>query len=282
MRIGLGFGPRSLAFAMALAVPALAAGVALAAGNIGVTAAAQNHVDGVMGAQTTPLTVGSPVYQNEHVRTAPASSAQLLFQDQTSLSVGPSSDVTLDTFVYDPATNSGSAVLTATRGALRFVSGTQQPHNYQIRTPVATIGVRGTVVDAIVTDHSTSVILGECCADLKLDTCGPNNPPPPQGQEPAGDCLYHLDVVGEGFTIFEDGRVDGPFTFDGSEHDGVRQQTFPLHTSQFAIESHDAETSSPLETGSGALDLTDQTNIQDNVCTGPDCGCPDCGPGILT
>jgi hypothetical protein len=280
MRIGWGFGPRSLATALVLALPAIVAtSPSLAAGTIGVAAATQNHVDGIMGAQTTPLKVGSPVYQNEHVRTAPASSAQLLFQDQTSLSVGPSSEVTLDTFVYDPATNSGSAVLTATRGALRFVSGTQQPHNYQIRTPVATIGVRGTVVDAVVTDRSTSIILGECCADIQLQSCGPRNEPPNQNGN--GDCLYHLDVVGDGFTIFEDGRVDGPFTFDGSEHDGVRSQTFPLHTSQFAVESHDPETGSPLGAGAGDVtDRTDQTTIQNDTCQGTDCGCPDCGPGF--
>jgi len=274
-QIRLGFGPRVLVLAMAMALPM---GLAHAEDKIGVAAAAHNRVDGVMGGQTTPLKVGSPVYQNEHVRTAPGSTAQLLFQDQTSLSVGPSSDVTLDKFIYDPASNTGSAVLTATRGAFRFVSGTQEPHNYQVRTPVATIGVRGTVVDGIVTDHSTSIILGEGAADITLQTCGPNQPPPQPGRDQAhhdGECLYHLDVVGEGFTIFDDGRVDGPFVFDGSETDGVKSTTFPLHTTQMAVESHDPENSAV----SDAAERGDETAFGQD-CAGTDCGCPDCGPGF--
>jgi hypothetical protein len=279
-RIVRGFGPRVLAFLFAAMLPgALATGAAVAADNIGVTSAAQNHVEGVMGSQTTPLKVGSPVYQNEHVRTAAASTAQLLFRDQTSLSVGPSSDVTLDKFVYDPATNSGSAVISATRGALRFVSGTQEPHNYQLRTPVATIGVRGTVVDTLVDEHKTSVILGECCADITLAACSLNAAPPPAPQQqpqPNGECLVHLDVVGTGFTLFDDGRMDGPFVFDGSEHDGVGSTTFPLHTSQMAVESHEPDTASTQD----LVERGDETTILDQECTGPDCGCQDCGPGF--
>src|SRR5690606_1727955 len=44
----------------------------------------------------------------------------------------------------------GNVVLNATRGAFRFVSGSQQSRSYQVRTPVATIGVRGTIFDIYV------------------------------------------------------------------------------------------------------------------------------------
>jgi hypothetical protein len=267
------FGPRVAALAIAAVLPiALAGSTATAADKIGVAAAAQNRVEGVVGGQTTPLRVGSAVVQDQRVRTGPGSTAQLLFLDQTSLSVGPSSDVKLDKFIYDPSRSQGSVVLSATRGAFRFVSGTQQPSNYQIRTPVATIGVRGTVVDTIVTDTSTSVILGEGGADMTLNVC--ENRPPEQRQ--GADCLYHLDVVGQGFTLFDDGRVDGPFVFDGSQSDGVKSTPFPLNPSRYAIEAHDNEdpaTSDLAERG-------DEIAAEQSVCTGDDCGCPDCGPGF--
>jgi hypothetical protein len=278
-RIIRGYGPRAFAFAIAVTLPVMLAGsAAVAADKIGVAAAAQNRVEGVVGGQTTPIRVGTVVYQDQHVRTGAASTAQLLFLDQTSLSVGPSSDVKLDKFIFDPSRSQGNVVMSATRGAFRFVSGTQQPSNYQIRTPVATIGVRGTVIDAIVTDHSTSVILGEGGADLTLTTCGPDNPPPPQGPENnrPSDCLYHLDVVGQGFTIFDDGRVDGPFNFDGSQTDGVKSTPFPLNPSRFAIEAHDNE--DPAVTD--IAERGDEIAIQTSDCTGNDCGCPDCGPGF--
>jgi hypothetical protein len=272
-RIARGFGPRTLALGLVLALPA----AAFAADRIGVTSAAQNRVEGVMdGGQAAPLRVGSPVFQNQHVRTGPSSTAQLLFNDQTSLSVGQSSDVKLDRFIYDPARSSGSVVLSATRGAFRFVSGSQQPSNYQIKTPVATIGVRGTVIDGIVTDQSTSIILGEGGADMELNTCGPENAPAAQEPNRERDCLFHLDIPGQGFTFFDDGRVDGPFTFDGSQSDGAGSTTFPLHTSRFAIEAHDNEDPAVSDLSERA----DEIAILGSECTGDNCGCPDCGPGF--
>jgi hypothetical protein len=275
-----GYGPRLFALVVAVALPALVAGSsATAADRIGVTAAAQNRVEGVMGNQTTPLRPGSTVFQDQRVRTGPASTAQLLFLDQTSLSVGPSSDVKLDRFIFDPSRSQGNVVLSATRGAFRFVSGSQQPSNYQIRTPVATIGVRGTVIDGIVAEKSTTVILGEGGADLTLNVCGPEGQPPAtQGTEnrSSRQCLYHLDVVGQGFTIFDDGRVDGPFTFDGSQTDGVKSTPFPLNPSRFAIEAHDNE-----EPATGDLaERTDEIAHEDAQCSGDNCDCPDCGPGF--
>ena len=271
MSILKGLGPRIFALAAAMVLPIT---LAHAADNIGVVAATQNRVDGIMGTQTTPLKVGSQVFQDEHVRTGAASTAQLLFRDQTSLSVGPSSEVTLDKFIYDPTRNSGEVVLSATRGAFRFVSGTQEPHNYQIRTPVATIGVRGTVVDGVVTEHSATLILGECCADLTMNECVDQAGTDQKRREA---CVRHLDVVGEAFTIFDDGRIDGPFTFDGSEASGAGSTTFPLHTTQLAVEPH----ARPRHRrNSDVADRGDETAIQQETCTGPDCGCPDCGPGF--
>lgn len=280
-RITWRIAPRIVALAIGMALPAA---LAQAADGIGVTSAAQNHVDGIMNGQTAPLKVGSAVYQNQHVRTGAASTAQLLFRDQTSLSVGPSSEVTLDKFVYDPSRNTGDMVVSATRGAFRFVSGTQEPHNYQVHTPVATIGVRGTVVDGIVDEHRTTFILGECCADITLQSCvsaSPQPQPDPNVHPRNGDCLVHLDVVGQGYTIFEDGRIDGPFVFDGSEHQGAGKTVFPLHVTQWGGTPHEPETDGVNGGPTENVDLTDLITIQDNPpCVGDDCQCPDCGPGF--
>src|SRR5215475_3239435 len=91
------------------------------------------------------LSVGSELFSNETVRTGEASQAQLLFLDQTNLSVGARSEVKLDRFVYNPDRKTGNVVIEASRGAFRFVSGSQNPRSYTIKTPFATIGVRGTI-----------------------------------------------------------------------------------------------------------------------------------------
>jgi hypothetical protein len=114
---------------------------------IGVASAVTNKVETGSARQ---LAAGSSVFAREVVRTGEKSAAQLLFLDETSLSIGPQSEVTLDRFVFDPNRGAGSVVLNATKGALRFVSGSQQSSSYQVRTPVATIGVRGTIFDIYV------------------------------------------------------------------------------------------------------------------------------------
>jgi ferric-dicitrate binding protein FerR (iron transport regulator) len=120
----------------------LSAGLALAQqSKIGVAAAVQNQVFG----NSQPLSNGSGIFANERIRTGEASTAQLQFVDQTNLSVGPKSEVVLDRFVYDPNSGKGNVVVQTGRGVFRWVSGSQDPTSYQIKTPVATIGVRGTV-----------------------------------------------------------------------------------------------------------------------------------------
>jgi hypothetical protein len=117
------------------------------AARIGVASAIKNKVEGSTGGGARTLAAGSSVFAREMVRTGDDSTAQLLFLDETSLSIGPQSEVTLDRFVFDPNRGAGNVVINATRGALRFVSGSQQSSSYQIKTPVATIGVRGTIFD---------------------------------------------------------------------------------------------------------------------------------------
>jgi hypothetical protein len=124
------------------------------AAKIGVASAVKNRVEGSTGGGARPLAAGSSVFAREVVRTGDESTAQLLFLDETSLSIGPQSEVTLDRFVFDPNRGAGNVVINATRGAFRFVSGSQQPSSYQIRTPVATIGVRGTIFDGYLTKNA--------------------------------------------------------------------------------------------------------------------------------
>ncbi len=124
---------------------------------IGVASAVRNDVSGIQGAAKRPLANGSDVSANERIRTGQQSTAQLLFLDQTTLNVGAQSEVVLDRFVYDPNRGNGKVVINAGVGAFRFVSGAQKSSAYEIRTPVATIGVRGTVIHWIVKQVSPGV-----------------------------------------------------------------------------------------------------------------------------
>lgn len=115
------------------------------------------------------------LYHNEVIETHEESATEITFLDDTTISLGPTSSIVLDEFVYDPDPSKSSFVVTITEGALRFTSGVLPSESYKIHTPVATIGIRGTVIDLAVareiesdgtvrTSVNLSVIEGE--ADL--------------------------------------------------------------------------------------------------------------------
>ena len=141
-----------LAWTAALATSAtlgLYANASLAAAKIGVASAVNNHVESIDGDSTRALKNGGEIFSNEKIRTGNASTAQLLFLDETILSVGAKSEVLLDRFVYDPNRGTGNVVIKTGAGAFRFITGTQPSSNYQIKTQAATMGIRGTVIEWI-------------------------------------------------------------------------------------------------------------------------------------
>jgi uncharacterized membrane protein YgcG len=113
----------------------------------GVAQTVQNHVFSIMRGNQEPLTVGKEVYMDQSVRTEDDSETQLLLLDQTNFKIGPKSNVVLDRFVFDPNKPKGDVIINVTQGVFRFVTGSQDPSSYHIKTPVATMGVRGTVVE---------------------------------------------------------------------------------------------------------------------------------------
>lgn len=125
------------------------AGVACAQTVGSVGAANQDATGQQPGASARGLTVGAGVVQSERIRTNSNGSAQIAFKDSSALSIGRNSDVTIDRFVFDPASNAGEMTTSMTRGALRFVGGkVSHGSGATIKTPSATIGVRGGVFSA--------------------------------------------------------------------------------------------------------------------------------------
>lgn len=92
---------------------------------------------------------------------------QINFVDETRVDITEHSRLLIDEFVYDPANGVGKIGLKASLGTMRYASGQiakRYKQNVKIRTPSATIGVRGTdfvlVVDEV---GSTMVTLLPSC-----------------------------------------------------------------------------------------------------------------------
>jgi hypothetical protein len=89
------------------------------------------------------LSAGSGVHANETIKTGNSGQAGLGFVDKSNLHVGPSSNVRLDKFVYDPNKGTSSVVIDATKGAFRFSTGGQGKGDFKVKTPHGTLGIRG-------------------------------------------------------------------------------------------------------------------------------------------
>jgi hypothetical protein len=132
------------AFTLTVAVALLAGQAHADTRDIGMTSATKNEVIVVSGADRRGLKIGDRVFQEQQIRTGADSAAQLLFLDETALTVGPNSALVLDKAVFDPDKKTGELSVRAVSGAFRFISGSSPSANYTIKTPAGTIGVRGT------------------------------------------------------------------------------------------------------------------------------------------
>jgi hypothetical protein len=96
-----------------------------------------------------PVAVGEPVYETDIVKTGADGRLGLTLEDDTRISLGPSSEVRIDAFHFAPGESPLAVVLTFVRGVAGYVSGRiakLAPDAVRLKTPSAIIGVRGTTV----------------------------------------------------------------------------------------------------------------------------------------
>ena len=113
---------------------------------------------------------GSKVFYGDTIFVKSKSNAQILFLDETVLTVGEDTELTIDDFVYDPKTNDGNFVTNIKSGTVKFITGKiskKNPDNLEVKMPAGTLGARGTefVVQSNSKKESTVLLLGP----------GPNN-----------------------------------------------------------------------------------------------------------
>lgn len=159
---------RSVAVTALSAALALAPAVVSAQTAVGETAKVVKKVTGKLDATTRDLVLKDMIYRNELISTAGDSGTQISFVDQTNLTVGPNSDLVIDEFVFDAgAADTAKFSMRMTKGVMRFVSGKMKKTAYAIRTPTATIGIRGTILTVTVAlDGTTTLSVAEGTATI--------------------------------------------------------------------------------------------------------------------
>ena len=80
-------------------------------------------ISGTVKTETRELKAGDKIYLNETIYAGAGSGTQILLLDQSTFTVGEDSEVVMDTFVFDPATNDGKIVASVKQGSLKVISG---------------------------------------------------------------------------------------------------------------------------------------------------------------
>jgi hypothetical protein len=96
-----------------------------------------------------PARPGEPVFASDALRTGADGSVGVTLKDDTRLSLGPSSEVRLERYVFAPSDGGFGMVLNFVRGVAAYVSGRMAklaPDSIRLETPAAIVGVRGTTV----------------------------------------------------------------------------------------------------------------------------------------
>ena len=119
-------------------------------------------VSGTAKAGTRELKAGDKIYLNETIYAGIDSGTQILLLDQTTFTIGSDSEVVMDTFIYNPATNDGKIVANVKKGSLKIISGLiskKNPDSLTVNVPEGTLGSRGTEFQTIVSNQKTDTLL---------------------------------------------------------------------------------------------------------------------------
>ncbi|MFK2822035.1 FecR domain-containing protein [Arcobacter sp. YIC-80] len=102
------------------------------------------------GSSSIPINVGLEILEKDIVYTKDNSKVQLIFKDNTIITLGKNSSLNISEYLYDPKTPKNSkANFNFFKGAFKTITGKIGKINrekFKLRTKNATIGIRGTIV----------------------------------------------------------------------------------------------------------------------------------------
>lgn len=133
---------RLIAFVSFLAFPSV-----LAANPVGQVVDVTQNATITRDGQQSYLQQSQSVVLGDVVGTGSTGQVQLLFRDDTKIVIGPNSQLIIESILFDNSDTASDFTVNAVKGAFRFFSGKSEKSTYAIRTPNATMGIRGTVFD---------------------------------------------------------------------------------------------------------------------------------------
>ena len=126
---------------------------------VGVAAAVVDEVklSNTLSPKPKAVSVRQRIALADLIQTGEGGRLQMLLLDRSTFTIGPNSVLRIDRFVYDPSRGRTSGA-TVVRGAFRFMSGqSSRGNSATISSPVATIGIRGTILEGVVGEGARDI-----------------------------------------------------------------------------------------------------------------------------
>ncbi|WP_100644683.1 FecR family protein [Alteromonas facilis] len=153
----------------------LASSLSLAQNSAGKTIMAKGEVTASSSEKDTrALARRSPVFIVDNVTTGQKSAAQLRMIDGGLLSLQQQTELAIADYDFDQNTQQGHVDMSLLKGGLRTITGALQasPDTYRLKTPIASIGVRGTHYEAELADGDLYLAGWEGIIDVSVDATG--------------------------------------------------------------------------------------------------------------
>ena len=113
----------------------------------GVVKVADGQATVTRGGQVFPAAVGTKLLVGDILATGPGGSLGVILRDNSTLSLGPESNLVIRKFLFAPAEGRLGLLVRLSRGTMACISGLigkLAPEAVRFETPTATIGIRGT------------------------------------------------------------------------------------------------------------------------------------------
>ncbi|WDE12561.1 FecR family protein [Thalassomonas haliotis] len=167
--------------------------------NAGKTIVARGRVIARQNARERPLKRRSPIYVQDTVSTGALSNTQIRMADGGLLSLQPHTQVAILDYRFNRKDKKDSVSIELLKGGLRTVTGAlkNSSKQYQLKTPVASIGVRGTHYEVEMDKGSLFLAVWQGNIDVRVTT----------GPQPQNFSLGH-DEANAFAQVLPDGAVN--------------------------------------------------------------------------
>ncbi|MCH8552850.1 MAG: FecR domain-containing protein [Natronospirillum sp.] len=193
---------------------------------VGVTLAARGAVEALdlIDMDSRSLTRRSDVFDADALVTGEGSQAQVRMVDDSVLSLRSNSELIIAEYEFDEDTEEGRAVMELVSGGLRTLTGRLSPEDgdadYELRTAVGSIGIRGTHYEVVQADDELFMAVWDGEIEVNVTAgdqpstviLGPQNDYAFASVSSDGTVTFYLeppDIFADGFAEEDDEAQDG-------------------------------------------------------------------------